>query len=126
MASSNKEWPKVMSNHNRNRSCGPCILCKKMQPRYDHYCILKESAQGFLQLHFGSEIPSRSGLCHSHVVEAKCIGLTQSVYLHRKKVVHSWKENEMNMCMYPGCTITDSSLGEWIITPTKDNLPIFR
>ena len=86
MASSNKEWPKVTSNHNRNRSSGPCILCKKMQPRYDHYCILKEIAQGFLQLHFGSEIPSRSGLCHSHVVEAK---------RHRSdpECVPAWKES---------------------------------
>ena len=64
-------WPAVTSGHHRNRRCGPCILCNKMQPRYDHFCALTSSEQGFLQQNFGSEIAGGSCICRSHTVEAK-------------------------------------------------------
>ena len=59
---SKKVWPKVMS------SCGPYFVCKKEQPRYDHFSKLIESEQEFLMI---SEIPSNSCICHAHTREAK-------------------------------------------------------
>ena len=63
---------------------------KQMQPGYHHYCTLKKREIEFLQLHLGSEIPSRES-----------------------KVVH--QKNNLDVA-----TITDGFLGERIIKPTAD------
>ena len=73
-------------------------LSKQMQPGYHHYCTLKKREIEFLQLHLGSEIPSR-----------------ESKVMHQKN-----KEKVMSMCILDVATITDGFLGERIIKPTAD------
>ena len=71
MATSSKEWPKVMSSVHRNRPCGLCCLCKKEQPRYDHFSKFTVGEQRFLEKHFRSAIPNDSCLCRKHGKESK-------------------------------------------------------
>lgn len=123
MESCTKQWPKVMSSHHRGNPCGPCVLCKKNQPRYDHFCTLTTTEQAFVKQHFGSEIASNSCICRSHSVEAK---------RHRSdpEYIPAWKQSTHKShttvtCMYPGCSITCSPFGERIITPSREVLPLF-
>ena len=48
--------PNVMSSHHRNKYCGPCILVTARIQYIDG------GGEWFLQLHFGSDIPSSSGI----------------------------------------------------------------
>ena len=66
-----KQWPKVMSSHHRSKPCGPCDLCHKTQPRYDHFCTLTIGEQRFLRQHLDSDISSTGCICRSHTNEAK-------------------------------------------------------
>ena len=123
MASSTREWPKVTSSHHRNRYCGPCVLCKKMQPRYYHYCSLTSSEQSFLNKHHESTIANGSCICRSHVVEAKR-QRSDPEYIPAWKQSGQASSNPLTVvpaCMYTGCLITEGPL----ITPSKDTKPIF-
>ena len=82
-----QEWPKVTSIYHSERYCGPCILCKKMQPRYNHFGALSDNEQKFIQVHYyGSDISRGSCICRAHVAEAKrhC---SDPLY------IHVWKNN---------------------------------
>lgn len=99
-------------------------LCKKTQPRYDHFCALTTSEQGFLK-DFGSEIASNSCICHSHSVEAK-----PQRHRSNPEYIPAWKHsgsesNNATKCLHPGCTVTCSPLGERVIRPSREALPIF-
>lgn len=77
-----------------------------------------------MQRHFGSEnIASNSCLCRSHTVEAK---------RHRSdpEYVPAWKSSvsrntSSSVCMYPGCAVTRTPLGERMISPSRETAHIF-
>jgi len=48
---------KVMSSYHRGRHCGPCFVCGKQQPHYDHFCALSNGEKRFMKQHVGSDIP---------------------------------------------------------------------
>ena len=92
--------------------------------RYDHFCTLTNSEQGFLQRHFG-EIASSSCICRSHIVEAK---------RHRSdpEYIPVWKGRSETprteaKCMYPECNVTGAGgvAGDRIIKPSQEKLPAF-
>ncbi len=109
-----------MSSHHRHRYCGPCFVCGKQQPRYDHYCALTCGEQRFFQQHIGSDIPDDSCLCRAHRTEAK---------RHRSdpEYVPSWKRDKGSQnvmkCMYPECATTSST--ERVIIPSKETQAVF-
>ncbi|SMN12415.1 hypothetical protein SPBRAN_865 [uncultured Candidatus Thioglobus sp.] len=120
MASSSKEWPKVMSSHHRDRECGPCFLCKKKQPRYDHFCSLSSGEQRFLQQHLESDIPNSTCLCRAHIKEAKR-NRSDPEY------IPVWKRSSLlqdtqSVCTYSNCAAT---LREKIIIPSAETQAIF-
>ena len=106
MASSDEKWPKVMSSHHRNRHCGPCFLCQKEQPRYDHFCKLSGGEQRFLEQHDGSDIRNDSCLCRAHSKEAK-------KQRSDPEFIPVWKRSilkttdSITSCMYPECNSTN-------------------
>ena len=121
MASSSKEWPKVMSIHHRDRECGPCFLCKKKQPRYDHFCSLSSGEQRFLQQHSESDIPVSSCLCRAHIKEAKR-NRSDPEYIPVWKRSTSSHLLHNTQCTYSNCT---STLREKIIIPSVETQATF-
>ena len=117
MASSSEVQPKVKSSrYHRNKCCGPCFLCKKEQPRYDHFNTLTSSEQGFLQQHFGAEIPGDSCMCRAHRTEAK---------RHRSdpEYIPVWKKSSHGS--HTTHSNRTSNVSTKIITPSKETLPVF-
>ena len=115
MASSNI---KVTSRHHKTRRiCGPCVVCGKEQPRYDHFCSLPHGEQAFFRQHASPNIAEDSCICHGHVLEAK---------RHKSDPTYTptWKkENQSHHynCVYPQCSATSS-----IIVPSQDTQTLFR
>ena len=114
----------MMSSVHRNRPCGPCCLCKKEQPRYDHFSKFTVGEQRFLEQHFRSAIPNDSCLCRKHGKESK-------KYQSDPEYIPVWKKKKSieathsttTSCIYPGYTATSYNCR--IIMPSKEMLPIF-
>ena len=122
MATSSKVWPKVMSSVHQNRPCGPCFLCKKEQPRYDHFSELTVGERRFLEQHFGSAIPNDSCLCRAHGKETKKYQSDPEYIPVQNKNIEA-THSTTTSCIYPGCTATSYKCR--IIMPSKEMLPIF-
>ena len=124
-----KQWPKVMSSHHRSKPCGPCALCHKTQPRYNHFCTLTIGEQRFLRQHLHSDISSTSCICRSHTNEAKQHRSDPDYIPTWKQSGHRSHNSTDFKRMYPGCTITcnplDERIGERIITASGETLATF-
>ena len=95
MASSNI---KVASRHHKTRwICGPCVICGKDQPWYDHFCSLSHGKRAFFRRYASPNIAEDS---HGHVLEAK---------RHKSDPKHTptWKKENQSRhhCVYPQCSV---------------------
>lgn len=114
-------WPRVTSTYHPGKMCGPCFICGKEQPRYDHFAALGSTEQDFFHKHMCSNIDLASCMCRSHSKEARR-------YISDPTYSPTWGDERslhvrVYKCIYPECNIT--SLTGKIIEPSTEIQPSF-
>ena len=72
----------TMSSYHRQKSCGPCALCGKVQTRYDHFSSFSKGEQQYVTKHYCQIIAA----CAVPIeLKRSAIDQTQNMYLHGEK-----------------------------------------
>ena len=111
MASFSKPgYPKVKSSYHWDRHCGPCFVCGKQQPCYDHFCALTKQ-------HVSSDTPG----AYVMLITGKqsITNLTLNTFLYGRKEI---KSHNMLACTY----IQNASLTKKIIVPPDETQEMFQ
>ena len=123
MASSCKpDRLKMMSSYYRHRYCGPCCVCGKHQPHYNHFCALTGGEKRFIKEHASSDTHDDCCICHAHHREVKR-------HQSDPKYIPTWKRGDQRSLYITTRTFLEchaTSLIEKIIAPSDETQTTFR